>query len=282
MRKGELFVTGRFKDLIVIRGRNYYPEDIEQTVEAAHPSFRSGHCLAFSIDDSDQERLVVVQELEPRVKTVDSEAVFRAVRKAIALTHGIEVHAIVLAKAGANPKTTSGKRRRSAGRKAFLNNQIESHAIWGAVPATPPAQTNRPSSHTERKHHTSSEIRNWLQQRISAQLHVPKDQVRGSIPFLELGMSSLDAMEVATDLQTWIGRQLSPTAIYNYPNVDSLSRWLSQETPEPVPAETAAAPTCDEIPTDLEDIRHDVLKLTEAEMEAFICQEMAKQQNASG
>ena len=277
LRNGELFVTGRLKDLIVIRGRNYYPEDIEQTVEAVHAGFRAGHCLAFSIDEDHIERLVVVQEMEPRTKTVDAEPIFRAVRRAIALTHGVEVHAIVLAKAGANPKTTSGKRRRSAGRQAFLNEQIDSHAIWRAVPV--PA--NAPPIPAEPRHFTFSEIRDWLQQRISAQLNVPKEQVRASIPFLELGMGSLDAMEVATDLQAWLGRELSPTAIYNYPNVDSLARWLSNSAPEPAAAESEAAPVYDEIPVDLEDLRNDVLKLSEAEMEAFICQEMAKQQSAT-
>ncbi len=74
LREGQLFVTGRLKDVIIIRGRNYYPEDIERSVERAHDAFRAGYCAAFSVDVEDRERLVVVQEIEPRRRDLDAEA----------------------------------------------------------------------------------------------------------------------------------------------------------------------------------------------------------------
>ena len=132
LRDGQLFVTGRLKDLIIIRGRNYYPEDIELAVEVAHPSFRAGHCAAFSTEIGEEERLVVVQEVEPRVRVLDSEAAFQAVRQAIATTFEVEVYSIVLAKAGVVPKTTSGKRRRAACRDLFLRDELDVHARWTA------------------------------------------------------------------------------------------------------------------------------------------------------
>ena len=60
---GVLFVTGRIKDLIIIRGRNYYPQDIELTVERCHPTIRVGCCAAFSIDVDGKEQLVVLAEI---------------------------------------------------------------------------------------------------------------------------------------------------------------------------------------------------------------------------
>ena len=112
LRDGQLFVTGRLKDLIIVRGRNYYPEDIEQTVEQAHEGFRHGHCAAFSVDVEDQERLVVVQEVEPRRRELDADSALRAIRHAIAECHELEVYSIVLARAGSIPTTSSGKTRR--------------------------------------------------------------------------------------------------------------------------------------------------------------------------
>ncbi len=79
-----MFVTGRLKDVIIIRGRNYYPEDIEHSLDGAHPAFRAGYCVAFSIEVEDRERLVVVQEIEPRRRDLDVEDALGAVRRAIA------------------------------------------------------------------------------------------------------------------------------------------------------------------------------------------------------
>ena len=117
LRDGQLFVTGRLKDVIVIRGRNFYPEDIEHAVDGAHPAFRPVSCVAFSIDVQDAERLVVVQEIEPRTRALDSEAALAAIRGAIAKEHELDVFAILLAKAGQIPKTSSGKTQRSACRE---------------------------------------------------------------------------------------------------------------------------------------------------------------------
>ena len=132
LRDGQLFVTGRLKDVIIIRGRNYYPEDIERSVERADPAFRAGYCAAFSVDVDDRDRLVVVQEIEPRRRDLDADAALRAVRRAVAAEHELEVYAIVLAKAGEIPKTSSGKTRRSACRERYLSGQLEVVAQWQA------------------------------------------------------------------------------------------------------------------------------------------------------
>jgi len=225
LRDGQLFVTGRLKDLIIIRGRNYYPEDIELTVEGAHPSFRAGHCAAFSAEIADEERLIVVQEIEPRTRTLDSEAAFQAVRQAIAAAFEVELYSIVLAKAGIVPKTTSGKRRRAACRDLFLRDALEVHARWTAQITNghphPLISKCRGTVYAP----TAKEIEDWLVQRIAARMSLSTSQVQVTRPFLEMGMGSLDAMEVAADLQTWLDRRLSPTAIYNYPNIASLANW---------------------------------------------------------
>ncbi len=125
LHAGQLFVTGRIKDVIIIRGRNYYPEDIEHSVERADAAFRIGYCAAFSVDVGNRERLVVVQEIEPRRRNLEAEAALQAVRRAIAAEHELEVYAIVLAKAGEIPKTSSGKTRRSACRERYLSGQLK-------------------------------------------------------------------------------------------------------------------------------------------------------------
>jgi acyl-CoA synthetase (AMP-forming)/AMP-acid ligase II len=134
---GELFVAGRLKDLIIIDGRNHYPQDIELTVEQSHPALRSGCSAAFAIDAGDQERLVVVAEVERNFQTArrqrneaastheDAKAVAAAIRQAVAEQHDVRVHAVSLLKTGYIPKTSSGKIQRHACRAGFLAGTLE-------------------------------------------------------------------------------------------------------------------------------------------------------------
>lgn len=163
---GELFVTGRLKDLIIIGGRNIYPHDIETTVEQSHPALRPSSCVAFSTEIADEERLVVVAEVERRYQTeryqangelgmdsngshadsghreggdqngsqpnrrprTDLDAVVRAIRGAVAAEHDVRVHAVVLMGAGGIPKTPSGKVQRRVCEARFRDGTLEHFA----------------------------------------------------------------------------------------------------------------------------------------------------------
>ena len=122
---GQLFVTGRLKDLIIIRGLNYYPQDIERTVERSHEALRAGCGVAFAVEDGDVERLVVVQEIERQfIGNLDTEAVIGAIRQSVSREHGIQVHAVVLIKTSSLPKTTSGKVQRRLCREHFIKGSL--------------------------------------------------------------------------------------------------------------------------------------------------------------
>ncbi|MEU3087181.1 fatty acyl-AMP ligase [Streptomyces massasporeus] len=118
----QLYVTGRLKDLVIVDGTNHYPHDIEGTVQDAHPVVRPHHIAAFAVGDSDGERLVVVAEHRRDVGDPRglAEEATRAVRAAVAKSHGIRVHDFVLAPPGTVPHTTSGKVARSACRRQYL------------------------------------------------------------------------------------------------------------------------------------------------------------------
>jgi len=117
----ELFVSGRLKDLIIIRGRNVYPQDIEQTVEQSHMALRPGGCAAFSVEAEEGEKLVIVQELERRhVRSADLDEVVASIRRVVAEHHELQVRAVVLIRTGSILRTSSGKVRRRATRAAYL------------------------------------------------------------------------------------------------------------------------------------------------------------------
>ncbi len=130
---GELFITGRIKEVVIIRGANHYPQDIEDTVQSCHPALRRHGGAAFTAgaafttgDRGAAERLVVVQEVErtERNRIVADEVVGR-IREAIVSEHEIVPHEIVLLRPGALPKTTSGKIQRNLARQLWLAGSLE-------------------------------------------------------------------------------------------------------------------------------------------------------------
>lgn len=139
LEDGELFVTGRLKDVIIINGCNHYPQDIERTVEQSSPSIRQNCCAAFSVDIGGAEKLVVVAEVERRSHTrqaaypagaaadvhlLEAEVVIQAIRRAVSKHHDLQVHTVLLLKPGNIPKTSSSKIQRHACRVGFLNRTL--------------------------------------------------------------------------------------------------------------------------------------------------------------
>ena len=115
----ELYITGRIKDMLIIRGQNYYPQDIELTVESCHAAFRQNGCAAFAVEVDGEERLVVAAELEREARAVDREALAGLVRQAVAEVHEINVYDTVWLRSGGLPRTSSGKIQRHACRLAY-------------------------------------------------------------------------------------------------------------------------------------------------------------------
>jgi acyl-CoA synthetase (AMP-forming)/AMP-acid ligase II len=123
---GELFVTGRLKEVMIVRGRNHYPQDIEHTAERGHPALRPGCGAAFLAGGERGERLVLVQEL--RKEYLDAPPVSdiaRGVREAVALEHGLQVSSLVLLRTGTLPKTSSGKIQRRLCHAHYLEGRLE-------------------------------------------------------------------------------------------------------------------------------------------------------------
>ncbi|MGB7069045.1 MAG: fatty acyl-AMP ligase [Pyrinomonadaceae bacterium] len=129
LRQRELFVTGRIKDLIVIRGKNHFPQDIEQSISNCHEAFMPNGCAAFSAKIEDAERLVVVQEIKrTSLQTLNSDVVISAILSELSRFHGLVPYDIVLIKPASLPKTTSGKIRRNECRELWRSKSLKNLA----------------------------------------------------------------------------------------------------------------------------------------------------------
>jgi len=135
LQDGELFITGRIKDVIIIRGQNHYPHDIELTVEKSHPALRSGCGSAFAVEVKGEERLVVVQEVERSyLRKLNVNEVIESIRRAVTAEHALQLYATVLVKTGSIPKTSSGKIQRHACRSGFLTGSLNVVEDWSETP----------------------------------------------------------------------------------------------------------------------------------------------------
>ena len=137
LRDQELFVTGRLKDLIIVRGNKHYPQDLELTAEQQHEIIRPGCVAAFAVEVGDQETVAMVAEVNQRAlsrnageREVTLAQVVASVRRGVADQHGIQLAAVSLIGIGALPKTSSGKLRRQACRAAFHDASLDELTRW--------------------------------------------------------------------------------------------------------------------------------------------------------
>jgi natural product biosynthesis luciferase-like monooxygenase protein/FkbM family methyltransferase len=210
MREGELFVTGRLKDLIIIRGRNYFPHDIELTVERSHDNLRPGGGAAFSIDLHGEEQLVVVHEVD-RHRNSDLQEVIGAIRQAVAEEYELQVHAIVLIKAGSLPKTSSGKVQRHACRAVFLKDEFETLATWRVNAGRVNLETSAVASNAAftasslQSNADQNAIEEWLVEALATRLRIDPSEIQSNRPVTYYGVDSLMAVELMHTMETSFG-----------------------------------------------------------------------------
>ncbi|HXS85984.1 MAG TPA: SDR family NAD(P)-dependent oxidoreductase [Mycobacterium sp.] len=239
---GELFVSGRLKDLIVIRGRNHYPEDIEATVQDSHDALLRGRGAAFSVTlDSDAgEQLVVVQEVDRyRAADIDTDEVLAAIRTAVTEHHEIRPHAIVLTEPSTIPTTSSGKIRRNRSRQRFLDGDLAAIAQWREASSGAPrhAADAAPLRGTT----DAGELAAWLAAQLADMLDLPPTEIDTSLPFAHYGLDSVRAVRLTATLAEHVGQELSPTLPYEYPTIDALCAYLTEGVAaDPAPHVTEA------------------------------------------
>jgi acyl-CoA synthetase (AMP-forming)/AMP-acid ligase II len=135
LQEGELFIAGRIKDAIIIRGQNHYPQDIELTVEKSHPALRPNCGAAFAVEVNGSERLVIVQEVKRSyLRKLNVKEVVESIRRAVTAEHNLQVYATVLVKTESIPKTSSGKIQRHACRAGFLAGTLNVVEDWSENP----------------------------------------------------------------------------------------------------------------------------------------------------
>ncbi len=214
---GELFVTGRRKDLIIIKGRNHYPQDLEVTVEKSHRALRENCSAAFSVERQGEERLIVACEVErTELRKLKLDEIVREIQIAVATEHELEVDGVVLLKTGSIPKTSSGKIQRRACQLGFLENSLESVGRW-----------EKPLSNEREIYVAPRTANEELIANIFAQV-LGIEAVGIHDNFFSLGGQSLLATQLISRLQLTFGVEIPLRTIFASPTVVQLEQTLTQ------------------------------------------------------
>jgi amino acid adenylation domain-containing protein len=222
---GELFIAGRLKDLIIIRGANRYPQDIEWTVERAWHGLRAGHGAAFSIETYEGEQLVIVQETERHMDDAQLDAAIAAIQRAVADEHDLPVYAVALVRPGSLARTTSGKIRRRSCRADYLAGRIDILRL-GVLVGT-----------TKRDHQSGPEALPTPGPRspIEQALWDIWSEVLGTRTFgvhedfFELGGHSLLATQVAARIRNVLRLELPLSALFEARSIFRLTQIVERE-----------------------------------------------------
>ena len=248
MIDNELYITGRHKDLIIIRGQNHYPQDIEYTVEASHPALRLGCVAAFSMDVDGEEHLGIVQEVQKNfVNDFDAEEIVKAIRRAVSEEHDLQVYSVTLIQPGTVPKTSSGKIQRRMCSIGITDGSLEVIAEWKKDEITDyRTDYTKDNSHKNLSEKiadkkeivkdkfiaTKNNLKEWLVVRLSEMMQIKKDSIDTSEPFAVYGMDSLKAVQLSGDLETLLEKELPATLVYDYPNINALTNFLNYDINE--------------------------------------------------
>ncbi|MCP4653880.1 MAG: amino acid adenylation domain-containing protein [bacterium] len=235
LHRGELYITGRLKDLIIVRGQNHYPQDVEATVEQSHPALRPGCSAAFSVDVDDEERLVVVQEVRRQYQEADFDEIVGAVRQAVADGHELQLYALALIKPGSLPKTTSGKIQRRKSRQDFQGEKLALVAVWREAAGVDAAEPEAPVE-------TVADMERWLVARLAARVGVAAAEVDPQRSVLHYGLDSLAAIELMHEIEGRFGGSVALDSLFEGISIAQLARDVGvPEATKPATAELIPA-----------------------------------------
>ncbi|MBP0624103.1 AMP-binding protein [Cupriavidus consociatus] len=303
---GELYVTGRVKDMLILRGRNIYPQDVEACVQDGVPDLRRGYGAAVSVPAGDEEGLVIIQEVGRRLRRgLDAGETARQIVMAVNEEFGVTPHAVVLVEPGSIEKTSSGKIARTLCRRAYLQGELRVVATWtegrlagqtglADVMAVTPALAvgldadAAPASAAALK----QEAERRIVRIVAAFTKTDEARVSRKTPWAEMGFDSMIALQLALKLRESTGLALDAAMLWEFPDIDALANYLAgmEGAAQALAvgageaAASAAAPRAQALPavsrvgghTAGERTEADVMALSDAEAEALLLNELER------
>ena len=237
MHGGELYIAGRLKDVVIIRGQNHYPQDIELTAFESHEAFMPNGAAVFTIEENGEEQLIVVLEVRrTHLRSMDPDTLARAIQQAVVAQHELQVRSIVFIKPGQLPKTSSGKVQRQSSKKMFLAGEID--AIARIDKTTDPAGDVLP--HFDRAAWQALDgqgrlalVENHLAALFEAFAQLPAGTIRRDVPVIGYGLDSLTLTRLAAHVAEGTDVALQVQHLFEHETVSALAGFLNAALDDP-------------------------------------------------
>ncbi|TVP98530.1 MAG: hypothetical protein EA381_12235 [Planctomycetaceae bacterium] len=263
----QLFVTGRLKEMLVIRGRNLFPQDLEATARSIDPDSIDG-VVIFPLGGDSDESLVLVVEVDRRSDAATSETLSSKIRAALNETFDVSLSTLMFVRPFSLPRTTSGKMQRWLTRQLFNEGSLKVIHRWDRSPAgadspsqptptpavatdsaspapsTPPAVAHTPSQRANERSvaerfdqglndsrltHVAEEIESWLCTRLQTHGHLAPEEVTPDRPLAEFGLDSMTTLQLAGEIEDHYRVTLNPIVMWNYPTARHLALYLAEQ-----------------------------------------------------
>ena len=225
--QSQLFVTSRLKDLVIIRGKNYAPQDIEESVQQCDKALQRDAGVAFSLpSENGDECLVIVQEVRRNyMRSTDLEDVIRNIRRAVLRDQEIDPAVVVLIRPASLPKTSSGKVQRKITKSRYVNNEL-----LVIEQRTTQDMDEEHRSLSEADHRRESQWEEILLALWADVLNKPCTQISVFDSFFDVGGDSLMAQQIIGYLQNHHHIEIEPTEMYHSPTIHSLANLIEQKS----------------------------------------------------
>lgn len=217
----ELFIVGRIKETLIIRGQNYDPVDLEKAACSSEKSLNRDAAVAFTVEGNSTESLFLALEVKRSFwRKLNHEQIAESVRARLAREFDLNVSGILLIKPYGIPKTTSGKLQRFKCKALFEVGELPVLYKWRA-PIVQPPLAKTPSTPTEADQ-PAQQLRSFLTDEVSRRLSMPADDINGHTPLTDYGLDSMNAMELVGEIEAKFDIQLDPTLLWEVPTIDEL------------------------------------------------------------
>jgi acyl-CoA synthetase (AMP-forming)/AMP-acid ligase II/acyl carrier protein len=240
---GELFLMGRMKELLIIRGRNVPPQDIEEAIAGVHEGIRAGHVAAVGLVHETEQELGIVAEIDrEHWRTFDPETVVDAILDAVHAEFGLAVSVVTLLRPGGIPKTTSGKLKRLECARRLMEG-ADSAGDWTvlhewrlpaaeAMPgeagtASAPVPARLVAVDGLDRMVLTDVVLDWLRTRLAQALECSPDAVADEEPFARCGLDSAVAVTLTGELAEWLRLDLDPTVFWEHAHPLALAEHLA-------------------------------------------------------
>ncbi|MFT7431369.1 MAG: acyl-CoA synthetase (AMP-forming)/AMP-acid ligase II/acyl carrier protein [Colwellia sp.] len=222
--KKNLFVTGRQKELLIINGCNYYPQDIEHTLLTLSEQLMPHGAAIFEVNtNSNTKEVVLIQELTRKAfKQKNYQEIIKKIRALVAEVHELKLTSIVLLKPATLAKTSSGKIQRLATRNAYIDKQLSIVDSWQQDALVNIQLVPISSS-------SANDIATWVMQWIAIRLSVDISKLSATQQLTQIGLDSIDAMTLTHELSKQLGLNLAFEVSWSYPSIEALAHYLEQE-----------------------------------------------------